>query len=312
MGIGDWGLGIGDWALVVGNRVEGAGADAAAAALADILVDTRLVVLVSDGVGATFLCAAAAAPAKVLVDRHLARRMLFHLSGAAAAAHADILDGAAEARHFMALEVGETDHDVGVHQRAPDFRLFHILTVLYRHLDFVGAAQAVGDDDLAARGDGVEAVQVRAVHVLQRVLAAARVQRVAVRQERHAPLFLDEIGHRLRVIRPQEREVSQLAEMHLDRDEFSFHVDVLKPGGKAELFQLVCHAGADLRAEVGKEYLCFLHENPPNFHFFLQYYTIYMPLTVNLFLSATGSQASGRRRSLSAVLCRRSLPARGR
>ena len=44
--------------------------------------------------------------------------------------------------------------------------------------------------DLAAGGHGPEAVFLRAAQVLQRVLTAARVQRVAVRQEGLAPLLL--------------------------------------------------------------------------------------------------------------------------
>ena len=121
--------------------------------------------------------------ALAFVNFRFARRMLFHLAGAAAAAHADILDGAAKARHFMALEVSQADENVGIHDGPADFRFFDVFAILDRHFDFIGAAQAVRNDDLTAGGHGPEAVQLGAAQVLQRVLTAARVQRVAVGQE---------------------------------------------------------------------------------------------------------------------------------
>ena len=47
-------------------------------------------------------------------------------------------------------------------------------------LKLIGAAQAIANDDLAAGGHGPEAVFLRAAQVLQRILAAARVQGVDV------------------------------------------------------------------------------------------------------------------------------------
>ena len=72
------------------NGVKRAGADAAATALALIVVDDGLVVYVGDGVAAAFASAAAATTAKAFIDGGLAVLMLIHLAGAAAAAHADL------------------------------------------------------------------------------------------------------------------------------------------------------------------------------------------------------------------------------
>ena len=131
------------------------------AAFAKLLVDDRLVFNVGNRVRAAFLRAATTAAAKLLVDADLARRMLLHLARAAAAAHADVLDRAAEARLLVPLEVREADEDVGVHDGAADLRRLQHAGVLDRHFEFVRAAQTVADDDLTARRRRVEAVDVR-------------------------------------------------------------------------------------------------------------------------------------------------------
>ena len=84
--------------------------------------------------------------------------VLLHLARAGAAAHADVLDGAAKAGGLVALEVGQADEDIGVHDGAADLGRLAVFAVGHRHLDLIGAAQAVADEDLAARGHGPEAV----------------------------------------------------------------------------------------------------------------------------------------------------------
>jgi hypothetical protein len=201
---------------------------------------------------AALLRAAAAAAALVRIDLRLAEAVLIHLAGAAAAAHADVLQRAAEARGLVALEVGQADEHVRVHDGAADVGLLHELAVRHGHVHLVGAAQAVADEDLAAGGHGVEAVEVGAVHVLKGVFAAARVQGVAVRQERQAALRLAQIGHNARVVRAQKGQIAQLAEVHLDGDELAVHVDVLDAGREAQPLELVRQAGAHRAAKIGK------------------------------------------------------------
>ena len=96
-----------------------------------------LVVFIGDGIGAAFLGAATAAPAQRFIHDAFPGRMLFHLTGPAAAAHADILQRAAETRHFMTFEMSQADKHVRIHDGASDFRFFHIHAVLNRNLCFV-------------------------------------------------------------------------------------------------------------------------------------------------------------------------------
>ena len=152
------------------DGVEVAGTDAAAAALALVLVDDRLILLVVvDGVGAALLGAAMTAAAEVFLHRRVAGGVLLHLAGAGAAAHADVLDGTAEAGGLVALEVAQADEDVGVHDGAADLSGLAVFAVRHRHLHLIGAAQAVGDDDLTAGGHGPEAVQLGAGQMLEGV-----------------------------------------------------------------------------------------------------------------------------------------------
>ena len=117
----------------------------------------------------------------------LAGSVLLHLARAGAAAHADVLDGTAEAGGLVALEVGQADEDVRVHDGAADLGRLAVFAVRHRHLHFIGAAQAVTDEDLAAGRHGPESrSHGHGVEVLQGILAAARVEGVAVGEEGHA------------------------------------------------------------------------------------------------------------------------------
>ena len=88
-------------------------ADGVLRADGDALAAADAFVMIDDGLaGAEILCAMradfrakTAADALLGVYERLAVAMLFHFTRSGAAAHADVLDGAAEARHFMAFEM---------------------------------------------------------------------------------------------------------------------------------------------------------------------------------------------------------------
>ena len=234
------------------NGIEIAGTDAAAAALAFVVIDDSLILLVvGNGIRAALLGAAVAAAAEAVLYSGLAGRVLLHLACAGAAAHADVLNGTAEARGLVALEVGQADEDICIHDGAADLGRLAELAVGHRHFHLIGAPQAVADEDLAARGHGPEAVQLGAGQVLQRILAAARVEGVAVGQEREAALLLAQVCHHLGVVGAQERQVAQLPKVHLDGHELAVHVDVLDASRQAQPTQLFRQTGAHRTPEVG-------------------------------------------------------------
>ena len=233
------------------DSVKVAGTDAAAAALALGLVNDGLVVcIVGDGIGAALLGAAVAAAAQALLHLRVSGGVLYHLARARAAAHADVLESTAEAGGFVALEMGQADKDICVHDGAADFCRLAVFAVRHRHLCFIGAAQAVRNDDLTAGGHGPEAVQLGTGEVLQCVLAAARIQGVAVGQKRQTALLLAQVSHHLGVVGAQECQIAQLTEMHLDGNEFAIHINVLDAGSNAHAAQLVQQAGAHGTAEI--------------------------------------------------------------
>ena len=79
---------------------------------------------------------------------------------------------------------------------------------------------------MTASGERGIAVEIRGIHVLQRVFAAADVERVAVGEEGLAAALLDEIGDDLGIVGAQERQIAELAEMQLDGDEFAVKIDL--------------------------------------------------------------------------------------
>ena len=233
-----------------------------AAALALFVINDRLVVLVvADGIGAALLSAAVAAAAELLLHGGLTGGVLLHLARAGAAAHADVLDGSAEAGRFVALEVGQGDEDVSIHNGAADLGGLAVFAVGHGHLKLIGTAQAIANDDLTAGGHGPEAVFLRAAQVLQRVLAAARVQRVAVSQEGLAPLLLAQVCHHLGVVRAQESQVAQLTKVHLDGHELAVHINALDARRNAQAAQFFGQAGAHRTPEVGVIYSRCFHRD---------------------------------------------------
>ena len=188
-------------------------------------------------------------------DVRLAGGMLLHLAGAAAAAHAQVLHGAAKAGLLMALKVGEADHDIGIHECLTDLGLAHVLAALDRDECLVGALEAVGDDDLAARGIRGKTVLVGGIDVLERVFAATHIERIAVGEEGLASQLLHDIRDGAGVVGAQKAQIAQLAKVNLDGDELVLKVDLLDTGVTDEALELVELALASMRAQVGEVHL---------------------------------------------------------
>ena len=72
----------------------------------------------------TLLDALAAGAAEGLIHGWLTVAVLFHLTCAGAAAHADVLQRAAEAGCLMPFKVVQRDKDIRVHDRLTDLSLF--------------------------------------------------------------------------------------------------------------------------------------------------------------------------------------------
>ena len=208
-----------------------------------------------DSVVRADLFAGTAANAVLGRDVRLAGGMLLHLAGTAAASHAQVLHGAAKTGLLMTLKVGETDHDIGIHERLTDLGLAHVLATLDRDERLVGALEAVGDDDLATRGIRGKAVLVGGVDVLERVFAATHIERIAVGEEGLAAQLLHDIRDGAGVVGAQKAQVAQLAKVNLDGDELVLKVDLLDTGVTDEALELVELALASMRAQVGEVHL---------------------------------------------------------
>ena len=245
--------------LTVADSIKGACTDAAAAALADILMDHSLIVLIGDGIGAALFRATTASAAELRIDPAFSGGMLLHLACTAARAHAQILNSAAEARHLVALEMRKADDDICIHNSTADLSRFAVFRIFYRNLDLIRTAQTVGDDDLAARCHRVEAVVVCTVEMLESMLAAARIQCVAVREERDTALRLHEVNDSLCILRTKVCEIAQLTEMHFNGNEFAFHINILNTCGEAETLELRRLRCSYLNTKIRKIDLSFFH-----------------------------------------------------
>ena len=94
------------------------------------------------------------------------------------------------------------------------------------------------------------------------VFAAAGVHCVAVRQERLAAQLLHHVHDRASVIRAQEADVAQLAEVHFDGDKLAVHIHL----ADARLFNQLLELGGQTvaerdRSKIGVIDLRFFHGN---------------------------------------------------
>ena len=244
------------------DRVEIARAQTAAAAHAVRLVDVHLALhdVEDQAVVGAFPLAALAAAALFFVDLRLAVVVLILLAGARAAAHADVFDRAAKAGRLMALEVGQADEHVRIHNRAADLRRLEILAAVYRHFNVVGALQAIADQYGTVDGQGRKAVLPGALEVLQSIFAAAGIERVAVGQKGLAAQLLHNIHNGAGIVGAQIADVAQLAKVYFDGDELAVQIEIGNAGSPDQLLQLGRQAVAKgFRAKIRKINLGLFH-----------------------------------------------------
>ena len=185
--------------------------------------------------------------------------MLFHFPGPAAAPHTDILHRSPEPGGFVAFEMGQADEHIRIHDGTADFGRLDVFPIGYRHFHFIGAPEPVPDDHLAAGGNGVVAIESRAVQMVQGVFPAPGIQGIAVRQEGFAPPFLHQVRHGLYILGPDGGQIAQFPEMHLDGGELPLEVDVSHMGRLTEPLEFVQCAGAHRAAKIRKIHFCLFH-----------------------------------------------------
>lgn len=195
--------------------------------------------------------AGAAADAFLLLYLRLTVAVLLHLARTGTAAHADVLYRTAEARFLVTLKMRQRNKHVRIHDGGADLRFLDVLAV-YGNEGLVRAFKPVGDYDVAADLHGRKAVHIRRVDVVEGVLAASDVQRVAVGEEGSAGQLLDVIRNYLCVIGTQESEVPVLAEVHFYRCKLVLKVDALKARLLHKAVQLLQEIFVHSRFEVGE------------------------------------------------------------
>jgi len=207
--------------------------------------------------------AALAAAAGIGIDYRLAVGMLFLLTGTASAAHTDILDGAAETGHLMALEVAQADEDVSVHHSTADLGSLDIFAAFHRNFHIIGTLEAVADENRTAHRHGSKTIFPGTVEMFQRVFPAAGIEGIAVGKEGLAAQGLDYICHRTGIVGTQEAQIAQLTEVHLDGDKLAFHIDLIDTGSADQTLELERETFSELGPEVGIINLGFFHCDPP-------------------------------------------------
>ena len=133
----------------------------------------------------------AAGHALLLIHRGAAIAVHIPLALVGAAAHAQILNGPAEAGLLMALEMVQGNNNVRIHNGPANHGVLHIFAAPHRHGHLVGALQAIGNDYVAAGGIGGEAIEIGRLQMVQGVFPGAHIHGIGIRQEGLAPQILD-------------------------------------------------------------------------------------------------------------------------
>ena len=91
--------------------------------------------------------------------------------------------------------------------------------------------------------------------MLERIFAAADVERVAVGKEGLAAQLLHDVRDGAGVVGAQKAQIAQLAKVNLNGDELVLKVDLLNTGAANEALEFVELALASMRAQVGEVHL---------------------------------------------------------
>ena len=163
--------------------------------------------------------------------------VLVALAAYGRAAHGQVFDGPAKARHFVPLEVREHNHG----WRAADFRSnvygFEVLGV-DAHGHVVFAVQTVGQDDGRARHCGGEAVPVGRVEVVHGIVARAGIERGGIGKEGFGPGFQHFVHHLAHQGGVEVGVVAVFAKVQLDGGQIIFFQDFFQAQSVAEAGQL--------------------------------------------------------------------------
>ena len=243
------------------DSIKGAGAYTATAALTEIRVDMRFTVfIIINRVAAAFFSTAAAATTDGLIDGRHSFIMLVHFTGTAAAAHTDVFAGSAKTSALMPFEMRKGNQDICIHNGPADERGLTVLTVGYRDFHIILTAQAVSNDNMAAGGNRVETVELCVGQMIHRILAAAGIKGVAVREEGNTAELLDQIGNGFDIVRTEIGAVTQLPEVHLDGDKLSAEIYFSYACGAAQVLQFGALRNAQTGSEIREEYFGLFHD----------------------------------------------------
>ena len=246
------------------DRILRAHRQTPAAAHTFIMIDLCLAVLDHRRTVGTYSVAGAASYTGRRVHARLAVAVLFHLTRSGTAAHTDILQGAAEACHLMALKMRQRNKHIRIHDRMADLGLLHILPV-DRNQRLVRPFQTVADDHMASRLIRRKTVYVGCLQMIERILPASHIQRITVRQKRLAAKLFHIVRNHSRIVGPQECQIAVLPEMNLDRRVLVREIDLLKPRRLHQTMQLLQQVLMLRRLKGCKIYICFLHHALPPF-----------------------------------------------
>ena len=165
--------------------------------------------------------------------------MLFHLSGAASAAHADIFKASSKPCQLMPLKVAQAYKHIRIHDSTSYLCLFYHFSSLYRHAYIICAFEPVANDDMTSCREDIEPILISSAQMLQSVFPPADIECIAICQERTASQLLHYISHSLRIVRTKERQVARLAKMNLYSCHFFVKINLSNSRFFDEFFQFI-------------------------------------------------------------------------
>ena len=152
----------------------------------------------------------------------------------------------------MAFKMVQGDEDIGIHNSAADLGFFYILPVNWNE-NVISSLESVCDQDVAAGGKWIVAVHIGRIQMIQRILAAAHIEGIAVCQEGLSAIFFNQVHENSGIVRAKIGQISRLTEMDFNGSVLVAEIDLIQHAGLFyKALQLLEQVFVECGSECGK------------------------------------------------------------
>ena len=191
---------------------------------------------------------------KFLVYMWLSGTMHLHLTGTGTTSHTNVLQRATKSGCFMSLKMCQCKEYIRIHNGASDLRFFYIFAAFYRYQNVICSLQSIANQDMASSRIWCKAIQISTLDVIQCILTATYIQRIAVCQVWFSTQFFYNICNGSGIVWTKKCQIARFTEMNLDRYILILKINVRNTGFFYQFRQFQLQIGIRPGTQIGKVY----------------------------------------------------------